>query len=71
MDEKGNELRRRIGYVIKKKGIFKNRKVGENIEKVKEIIGWKKKRIEERVDEMMEMLKIEKGEYRERYKKEI
>ena len=64
-------LRRRIGYVIQQIGLFPHHTIGENIATVPRMLGWDKKRITERVDELLDMVGLEPGQYRDRYPKEL
>src|ERR1051326_7413903 len=47
------ELRRGIGYVIQQIGLFPHVTVGDNIATVPRLLGWPKKRIAERCDELL------------------
>ena len=49
-------LRRKIGYVIQQVGLFPHRTIAENIATVPKLLGWDKKRITERVDELLELV---------------
>jgi osmoprotectant transport system ATP-binding protein len=60
------ELRRRIGYVIQQIGLFPHMTVGDNVAVVPRLLRWPKKRIRERVDELLELVGLEPGD-RERY----
>jgi osmoprotectant transport system ATP-binding protein len=60
-------LRRQIGYVIQGIGLFPHQTVAKNIAVVPELLGWSKARIHERVDELLEMIDLPPGEYRQRY----
>jgi len=64
-------LRRKIGYVIQQVGLFPHRTIAENIATVPKLLGWDKKRIEERVDELLEVVSMDPETYRERYPKEL
>ncbi len=70
---KGNpdQLRRRIGYVIQQIGLFPHATIAANIATVPRLLGWDKKRISERVDELLETVGMDPGEYRNRYPKEL
>jgi osmoprotectant transport system ATP-binding protein len=46
-------LRRDIGYVIQQVGLFPHRTIAQNIATVPELLGWDRKRREERVVELM------------------
>jgi len=66
-----DHLRRRIGYVIQQIGLFPHQTIAENIATVPKMLGWEKKRISDRVDELLEMVGMEPGQYRDRYPKEL
>mgnify|MGYP001551872847 FL=1 len=66
-----SDLRRRIGYVIQQVGLFPHRTIAENIATVPKLLGWDKKRIDERVDELLELVSMDPTTYRERYPKEL
>ncbi|HET7636981.1 MAG TPA: ABC transporter ATP-binding protein [Candidatus Limnocylindria bacterium] len=61
------ELRRRIGYVIQQVGLFPHMSVGENVAVVPRLLGWNGDRITARVDELLALVGLEPGAYRERY----
>jgi osmoprotectant transport system ATP-binding protein len=54
-----HELRRRIGYVIQQIGLFPHRTVRRNIGVVPELLGWDRKRIDARCDELAELVGLE------------
>ncbi|MBC7762088.1 MAG: ATP-binding cassette domain-containing protein, partial [Candidatus Saccharibacteria bacterium] len=70
-DIDGDELRRRIGYVIQAGGLFPHLTVAANIAIVPKMLGWDKKRISDRVDELLELVSPEPADYRDRYPKEL
>ena len=53
------QLRREIGYVIQQIGLFPHRTVGENIATVPRLLGWDRQRVEERVEELLELVRID------------
>ncbi|HZQ82764.1 MAG TPA: ABC transporter ATP-binding protein [Gaiellaceae bacterium] len=53
------ELRRGIGYVIQQIGLFPHMTVGDNVGTVPRLLGWPKKRIEERARELLELVGLE------------
>jgi osmoprotectant transport system ATP-binding protein len=61
------ELRRQIGYAIQQIGLFPHETIGENIATVPRLLGWKKDRIRERVDRLIELIGLDPGEVRDRY----
>jgi osmoprotectant transport system ATP-binding protein len=60
------ELRREIGYVIQQIGLFPHRTIGDNIGTVPDLLGWDKKRIAARVEELLELIGLT-GDFRDRY----
>jgi osmoprotectant transport system ATP-binding protein len=64
-------LRRRIGYVIQQIGLFPHRTIAENIGTVPHLLGWNDDRISKRVDELLDMVGMDPGVYRDRYPKEL
>jgi len=61
------ELRRRIGYVIQQAGLFPHLRVGENVAVVPRLLKWDKRRIDQRVDELLEFVGLPSADYRRRY----
>lgn len=53
------QLRRRVGYVIQKGGLFPHLTARRNCELVAEYLGWDKERINLRINELAELVKIE------------
>ena len=64
------ELRREIGYVIQQIGLFPHLTIGDNIATVPRLLGWDRKRISARVDELMELISLP-AETRNRYPAEV
>ncbi len=54
-----HELRRRIGYVIQQGGLFPHQTIAANIACVPKLLGWKKARISARVDELVELMRLD------------
>jgi osmoprotectant transport system ATP-binding protein len=52
-------LRRRIGYVFQGIGLFPHMTVGENIAITPRLLGWDKKRIAARVDELLRLVRLD------------
>ena len=59
LDEPLTDLRRGIGYVIQSGGLFPHRTVAQNIATVPRILGWDKKRIANRVDELADLVALD------------
>ncbi|MEJ7635685.1 betaine/proline/choline family ABC transporter ATP-binding protein [Aeromicrobium sp.] len=70
-DRNVDELRRHIGYVIQGAGLFPHMTVADNISLVPRLLKWDKKRTSARVDELLELVNLEPGQYRHRYPREL
>ena len=66
-DRNAAELRRDIGYAIQQIGLFPHLTVAGNIATVPRLLGWDKKRIAERVDELLELVSLDPADTRDRY----
>lgn len=64
-------LRRRIGYVIQEIGLFPHMTIAQNIATVPLEEGWPRERIEARVDELLRLVGLEPGQYRDRYPSDL
>ncbi|MBN9661010.1 MAG: ATP-binding cassette domain-containing protein [Acidobacteria bacterium] len=60
------ELRRRIGYVFQRIGLFPHMTVAENIGITPALLGWDRDRIRDRVDKLLELVELDAALYRER-----
>jgi osmoprotectant transport system ATP-binding protein len=65
------ELRRGIGYVFQGIGLFPHMTVARNIGVVPRLLGWTAERIEKRVDELLELVRLSPQEYRGRLPSEL
>jgi osmoprotectant transport system ATP-binding protein len=65
------ELRRGIGYVIQQVGLFPHMTVAENIATVPRLLGWSKREIAERVDELLDLVDLPARDYRARYASQL
>jgi osmoprotectant transport system ATP-binding protein len=61
------ELRRRIGYVIQQVGLFPHLTVAENVAVVPRLLRWPPARVTARVEELLDLVRLEPGSYRDRY----
>jgi osmoprotectant transport system ATP-binding protein len=61
------ELRRRIGYVIQHVGLFPHLTVADNVATVPRLLRWDRERIRSRVDELLELVGLDPGQYGRRY----
>ncbi|MEV2215344.1 ABC transporter ATP-binding protein [Streptomyces sp. NPDC050997] len=64
-------LRRKIGYAIQASGLFPHMTVAQNISLVPRMVGWPKGRIRERVEEMLDLVGLDPGEFHGRYPRQL
>ena len=67
----GTMLRRKIGYAIQQIGLFPHRTIADNIAIVPQLLDWDKSRIKSRVNELLELVGLDPGVYRDRYPAEL
>ncbi|NYT95601.1 ABC transporter ATP-binding protein [Salinispora sp. H7-4] len=67
----GNDLRRQIGYVIQQVGLFPHMSVATNVGLVPKMLGWDRKRIEARADELLHLVGLEPAIYRNRLPRQL
>ncbi|TVT50638.1 ATP-binding cassette domain-containing protein [Amycolatopsis rhizosphaerae] len=66
-----DRLRRKIGYAIQQAGLFPHFTVAQNIAVVPGLLGWERKRIDDRVDEMLDLVGLDPAEFRNRYPRQL
>jgi osmoprotectant transport system ATP-binding protein len=64
-------LRQSMGYAIQQIGLFPNKTIYGNIAVVPRLLGWDEKRIRQRVDELLLMLRLDPDTFRDRYPVEL
>ncbi|MFV0436427.1 MAG: ABC transporter ATP-binding protein [Desulfopila sp.] len=64
-------LRRGVGYAIQQIGLFPHMTVYDNIATVPRLLHWQQGEIDTRVDELLDMVNLEPGIFRDRYPKEL
>ncbi|MFD7547303.1 betaine/proline/choline family ABC transporter ATP-binding protein [Streptomyces sp. NPDC059816] len=64
-------LRRKIGYAIQSSGLFPHMTVAQNIALVPRMTGWTKSRTRDRVEEMLDLVGLDPGEFRDRYPRQL
>ncbi len=64
-------LRRGIGYVIQAVGLFPHLSVAKNIAVVPQLLRWPADAIAARVDELLELVRLDPARYRERLPREL
>lgn len=62
-----HELRRRIGYVFQRIGLFPHMTIADNVGISLRLLGWASERIRGRVDELLALVGLDAGELRDRY----
>ncbi|WP_371660283.1 betaine/proline/choline family ABC transporter ATP-binding protein [Streptomyces sp. NBC_00280] len=65
------KLRRRIGYAIQSSGLFPHMTVAQNIALVPRMTGWPTGRIKARVEEMLDLVGLDPGEFHDRYPRQL
>ena len=60
-------LRRRIGYVFQGTGLFPHMTVAENIAITPKLLGWDESRRAARVDELIGLVRLDRGKHRNRF----
>jgi osmoprotectant transport system ATP-binding protein len=61
------KLRRRIGYAIQSTGLFPHWTVADNIATVPRLLKWPQPRVGARVDELLELFRLDPAGYRRKY----
>lgn len=65
------ELRRSIGYAIQSHGLFPHWTVARNIATVPTLLGWDRKKVAARVEELMELFQLDHAQFANRYPHEL
>ncbi len=65
------ELRRSIGYVIQAVGLFAHMTVAQNVAVVPELLRWERKRIDSRIEELLQLVGLDPQRYSNRYPREL
>ncbi|OBB06859.1 ABC transporter, partial [Mycobacteriaceae bacterium 1482268.1] len=68
---KPTELRRSIGYAIQQAGLFPHMTIRQNVGLVPGLLKWDRKRIADRVDELLDLVGLEPGQYADRYPRQL
>ncbi|HKN51193.1 MAG TPA: ATP-binding cassette domain-containing protein [Amycolatopsis sp.] len=64
-------LRRRTGYAIQQAGLFPHFTVAQNIAVVPGLLGWERKRVDDRVEEMMDLVGLDPADFRDRFPRQL
>ncbi|GIH18156.1 ABC transporter ATP-binding protein [Rugosimonospora africana] len=65
------DLRRRIGYVIQNTGLFPHQTIRANVATVPKLLGWSRRRIDDRVTELLDLVGLDPARYGKRYPHEL
>jgi osmoprotectant transport system ATP-binding protein len=65
------KLRRTIGYVIQNVGLFPHQTIRANVGTVPRLLGWNRKRVRDRCDELLDLVGLEPARYGNRYPHEL
>lgn len=65
------ELRRQTGYVIQNIGLFPHMTIYDNVATVPKLLKWDKSKIDQRVDELLELVHLAPDTYRKRFPSEL
>ncbi|MEU0499815.1 ATP-binding cassette domain-containing protein [Nocardia sp. NPDC005998] len=66
-----DQLRRGIGYSIQQAGLFPHMTVAKNVATVPGLIGWDRKKVAARTDEMLDLVGLDPDTYRHRYPRQL
>ncbi|HZE38606.1 MAG TPA: ATP-binding cassette domain-containing protein [Stackebrandtia sp.] len=61
------ELRRRIGYCIQHIGLFPHQTIAANVATVPRLLGWSRSRVDERVEELLDLVGLDIAVHGKRY----
>ncbi|MEU2622189.1 betaine/proline/choline family ABC transporter ATP-binding protein [Streptomyces sp. NPDC007157] len=65
------KLRRKVGYAIQSAGLFPHMTVAQNIALVPKMLRWPKARIRARVEELLDLVGLDPGEFHGRYPRRL
>jgi osmoprotectant transport system ATP-binding protein len=66
-----DELRRQVGYAIQQAGLFPHMTVAQNVGMVPRLLGWQRAKIAARVDEMLDLVGMDPGDFRSRFPRQL
>jgi osmoprotectant transport system ATP-binding protein len=66
-----DELRRSIGYAIQQAGLFPHMTVAQNVGMVPGMLKWGRKRVHDRVEEMLDLVGLDPAQYRDRFPRQL
>ena len=65
------KVRRRIGYVIQQVGLFPHMTIEDNIATVPNLLKWDKERINDRIEDLLNLVGLSPKEFRKRYPSQL
>lgn len=65
------QLRRRVGYVLQEVGLFPHMTIGRNVAVVPYLENWPEPKINQRVEELLELVGLEPAKFRDRFPREL
>lgn len=65
------QLRRRVGYVLQEVGLFPHMTIGRNVAVVPHLENWPEPKINQRVNELLELVGLEPAKFRDRFPREL
>ncbi len=65
------DLRRQIGYVLQQPALFPHWTIRKNISLVPQLLKWSREEINERVEELLELMQLPSGQFAERYPSQL
>ena len=68
---KPTELRRSIGYSIQQAGLFPHMTIRQNVGLVPGLLKWDRKKIDDRVEELLDLVGLDPGQYADRYPRQL
>ncbi|WP_116112819.1 MULTISPECIES: betaine/proline/choline family ABC transporter ATP-binding protein [Amycolatopsis] len=66
-----DRLRRKVGYAIQQAGLFPHFTVAQNVAVVPGLLGWDKKKIADRVDEMLDLVGLDPAQFHDRFPRQL
>ncbi|GHF58487.1 osmoprotectant transport system ATP-binding protein [Amycolatopsis bartoniae] len=66
-----DRLRRKVGYAIQQAGLFPHFTVAQNIAVVPGLLGWNKKKVAARVEEMLDLVGLDPEQFHDRYPRQL
>ncbi|MGM9891703.1 ABC transporter ATP-binding protein [Limosilactobacillus sp.] len=61
------DLRRHIGYVVQQIGLFPHMTIADNIAVVPKMLGWEQDKIDQRIQELLELVQLNPAQFANRY----